>query len=278
MGGIDKLLIQYYISDLQIGLYKAAYATLSHSGWKAVGFNSQFNKLYYILKGEGWIQVGNTELHPKAGDFIFIPAGITHSYSTSEKDAFRKYWCHFTSNAPFTALFNFWGIPYCIRIKETSFIEELWRTLVLTGNNPDMVSSLKAKAALLNMLAFFIECGLSHGLESFSPPAFNKLTSIINYIEENLTKDISVDELAEIAHFHPQHFMKYFKTNLGVTPMHYIYRRRIERAKSMLLYSDMTLNQIAAATGFHDLSHFSKSFKKYFGISPGEFKHSKTSN
>lgn len=273
MGDFQKPLLQHYISDLQVSLCKAAYATLSPK-WKAVGYNSRFNKVYYILKGEGWIKIGNTELYPKVGDLIFIPAGTTHSYSTSEKNAFCKYWCHFTSSAPFTALFNFFGMPYYINVEEASVMGELWNTLVLTSKNLDMASSLRAKAALLNIIAYFIQYSLSYDREDISPLAFNKLTSIINYIEENLAENIRVDDLAKIAHFHPQHFIKYFKMNLGITPIHYIYKRRIERAKCMLLHSDMTLNQIAVTTGFHDLSHFSKSFKKYFGVSPSEFKNS----
>lgn len=267
-------MIQYYISDLQIGLSKAAYSVLSHE-WKAVGYTSRFNKLYYILSGEGWIKIGNTEFYPKAGHFIFIPADTEHSYSTSENNAFCKYWCHFTSNAPFTALFNFFGIPYCMNVEAPSGMVELRKILVITNSDFDLASSFKAKAALLNILAYFIEYSHSYNPENISPLAFNKLAGIINYIEKNLTKDINVDELAEIAHFHPQHFMKFFKTNLGITPIHYIYKRRMKRAKDMLLFTDKSLNQIAVSTGFHDSSHFSKSFKKYFGVSPSKFKHNK---
>ncbi|MBL4641966.1 MAG: helix-turn-helix transcriptional regulator [Flavobacteriaceae bacterium] len=64
---------------------------------------------------------------------------------------------------------------------------------------------------------------------------------------------------------------KSFKKNIGLTPLEYLTTIRIENSKK-LFYADAPLVEIALETGFYDQSHFTHSFKKYVGVTPGNYK------
>jgi AraC family transcriptional regulator len=100
-----------------------------------------------------------------------------------------------------------------------------------------------------------------------------KLNIAIDYIEQNLSEKLSLEIIAEKAHFSPFHFHRMFKIIVGETVHAFINRKRIEKAASYLLHQkEKSSTEIAAEVGFSDLSSFSKSFKNFYGISPNQFK------
>jgi len=102
---------------------------------------------------------------------------------------------------------------------------------------------------------------------------FNQeLVKVMEYIDENLEKDITLQELANVLCLEKTYFLKKFKTAVGITPMAYIRNVRIEKAKEFLKYSDMNITQIAETVGFISVHHFSNCFSKYIGTSPSKFK------
>ena len=98
-----------------------------------------------------------------------------------------------------------------------------------------------------------------------------RINRVFEYIDENLETNLSLKKLAEIAFFSPFHFHRVFKYVTQETLNEYITRRRIEKSASDLLHKNISVSEIAHAYGFGDLSSFSKTFKKYFGVSPTAF-------
>lgn len=91
-----------------------------------------------------------------------------------------------------------------------------------------------------------------------------------DYFHANACKNITLEELANIAFLSPFHLLRVFREETGITPHAYQTQIRIERAKRFLR-DDFSITQTALATGFFDQAHFSKQFKRYVGISPGKF-------
>jgi len=89
------------------------------------------------------------------------------------------------------------------------------------------------------------------------------------YIEANLGSKIEARELAGLVSFSTGHFSRAFKRSLGLPPMTYVVRRRVERAKLMMTSTRGQLTEIALACGFADQSHLNRSFRRVVGISPG---------
>ena len=92
------------------------------------------------------------------------------------------------------------------------------------------------------------------------------------YVETHLSESMDLAELAAIAGLSVYHFARAFKQSAGVTPHHYLVRRRIERAQEMLARSELPLSEIALATGFSDQSHLARHFRQLVGMTPGQFR------
>ena len=92
------------------------------------------------------------------------------------------------------------------------------------------------------------------------------------YVEAHLGDSIELVELSAIAGLSVFHFARQFKQSAGVTPHHYLVRRRVERAKELLAATDLSLSAIALAAGFSDQSHLTRNFRQIAGTTPGQFR------
>ena len=95
-----------------------------------------------------------------------------------------------------------------------------------------------------------------------------KLQQVTEYIAEHLDREVKLIELAAIAQISPYHFLRLFKNTLGITPHQYILQRRIEKAKYLLLHSELSIAEVAATAGFYDQSHLTRYFKRIVGVTP----------
>jgi AraC family transcriptional regulator len=96
---------------------------------------------------------------------------------------------------------------------------------------------------------------------------------VFTYIDENLDADLSLENIAKIAHYSPFHFHRIFKAITNEPLSIYINRKRIEKAAGLLYRKkDLTIAEIYLQCGFNSASSFTKSFKKNFELSPTEFR------
>ncbi len=101
----------------------------------------------------------------------------------------------------------------------------------------------------------------------------NRINSVLDYIDRNLEKRLTLEELAGAACFSKYHFSRVFAAAMGENLFHYIQRRRLEKAASRLIREHSTsIMEIAMDAGFESSSSFSKSFKARFGKAPGQFR------
>ncbi len=98
-----------------------------------------------------------------------------------------------------------------------------------------------------------------------------QMVVLLDKLNREFTNDISVSELAEICSIHKEHLSVVFKGYTGCTITEYINRLRIDHAAYLMTVKSMPVTDAAYESGFNDLSHFSKTFKKYRGMSPREY-------
>jgi AraC family transcriptional regulator len=94
------------------------------------------------------------------------------------------------------------------------------------------------------------------------------LKEVIDYIGDNLQKDLTLAEMAGVAHMSPYHFSRLFKESTGLTPHRYVIERRVQRAEVLLGSSALPIAEIALLCGFANQSHLNRHFKRLLGVSP----------
>jgi AraC family transcriptional regulator len=100
-----------------------------------------------------------------------------------------------------------------------------------------------------------------------------KLSTVIEYIMENLEGDLTLAQMAAVAHLSPYHFARQFKAATGLSPYQYVISRRVERAQHLLRkYEELGLAEVALRSGFSDQSRFSLQFKRIAGVTPRQFR------
>ena len=97
------------------------------------------------------------------------------------------------------------------------------------------------------------------------------IEDIIKYIKENLTADLSLNNIAERAGFSPVYFHNCFKASTGKTLRAYVEEQRIKKSVNMLISSNKTLTEIAYSCGFSSQSYFSYAFKRKMKMTPREY-------
>lgn len=112
-------------------------------------------------------------------------------------------------------------------------------------------------------------------VSSSSSPLINKINS---YINANITKNITVNEIAAALYVSRPYISAYFKKETGLNLSNYIYQNKINCAKNLLSITNRSLREISLYLGFSSTSHFSSTFKKYEGMTPNEYRQKRTSN
>lgn len=167
---------------------------------------------------------------------ILLSHNTLYSYM-AEKGGLSPWQCHFTSE------------KYAIMIEHAEGITEL-ETLHLNMINeyadPSVRISNTEHLSIVEMAA--------------------------NYIEMNFAENISIEELAKKLHVHPSHLMRSFKKEKGITISNYRNLRRLKVAKELIIYSNLSMTDIAVMIGFSNPQYFSTFFKEVEGMTPVAYK------
>ncbi len=102
---------------------------------------------------------------------------------------------------------------------------------------------------------------------------YSKLKPVFDYIDENYSKLITLEELAAAVEFTPEYLCTVFKKIMGIRIFEYINNVRIKNSKEIIInYKDMPIKEVAILCGYEDASYFCSIFKKQEKLTPGEFK------
>jgi AraC family transcriptional regulator len=99
-----------------------------------------------------------------------------------------------------------------------------------------------------------------------------QMRMVREHILAHLAAPLSVRDLAAVARLSHRHFARAFKASFGMAPHAFVMRRRVERAKAMILDSGLPLSEVALACGFSDQSHLTRLFSRVAGVTPAAWR------
>jgi AraC-like DNA-binding protein len=141
------------------------------------------------------------------------------------------------------------------------------RVAELGANVGDPGATLRARVVLAEMLRMlFMRCVERRGMQPAAPLRAS-VWRARDYIEQSYQQQLTLEDVATVAGVTRFHLTRIFAAEFGVTPRTYLLHVRLARAKA-LLAGGVPVQQAAADTGFSDQSHFTRHFRKTYGITP----------
>lgn len=269
----ENCILHNYLANMSLDVFLAINCNIARS-CEAKDTLIVTNRLYYICGGEYDFKINDEHIRAKYGDMVLAPKGATIDFHSIDQEEHEMFICHFSAECDRCNLFEYLEFPYMTTLGNEvaeRYVRYSFEDLVRFNTINDVQAAFRVQADLMKMLACFVD----HTENERPTIRINKdktLKPIITYIEENYKNDITVTELAQTAHLHPNYFIKTFKKQFGVPPIQYINRLRLTKARYALTNTVGTIQEIAVDCGFNGQSQFSKAFRQFFGLSPTEYR------
>lgn len=261
-------------------------------------------ELNYIEKGQGTYIIGGKIYPIEAGD-IFVINNSEHHLAVSAGEAIQMtvlvFGMEFIRRTPFAADYlkpfvhrdvgfsnrissGMEGyehmLPVFLCMKKEAFGQEA--DVVETKDNQANVQSERVKESkmITEAAANFLLALLYRHYNSKKELkdskqggyAFDSMEKAFSYINEHFAEKITLEELAKVTSLSKTYLSKSFKKFIGQSLFEYIQQTRVQHAGYLLQTSQKSITQIALESGFETLSYFNRIFKKYYHISPGQFR------
>lgn len=262
---------------------KPSYSAIMHS--------HHVLEISYIKEGKGKYYVDDTIYDIQQGDILLFNNTERHRLGVDAPNTLVNLVIHFEPRFIWSQTDNSFDLKYlqAFYYRDKNFTNRLDRENPATAKIAQLFNEIEeefnhklhgyelmVKVRLLNIFVLisrfykFVHSDLStiqnikHGL-----PGINK---VLDYIDANIQKTMSLEELSNIAHMNPSYFSTFFKKYNGINPSEYIRSKRIERAIEHLKFSNKNITEIASLCGFNNMTSFYNAFKKVTSNTPSEYR------
>lgn len=249
-----------------------------------------FTELTFILSGKGKYHIEGENYEVEAGDVIMCNSGVMHqSLEANEKEPIVEFVTGFTD-------FHFIGMPensivlnngkYILRMsaENRQEITKHCYEMVAEYSGSNLGKYFMLKAQLMQVILIILRemQPIQEKQKVCRFESYNRnyvVKKIVNYLNENYACKISLDQIAQNLYLSPVYISKLFKEETGESPINYLIKIRLNKARELLVQGEYgSIKSIANQVGYEDVYHFSKLFKKYYGTSPLNYSKSMAEN
>lgn len=236
--------------------------------------------MHYVSKGKGTFKVNNKIFNLKQGDIFIILKGMNVEYMASMDDPWEYYWIGFSGSNSIEYL-NRTSIidSYVVTCTEDSKIPNIILNMcdISKNYNPSSSDDIVLLRELYSLLCTFIK-EFPKEFEYKDKELHTYIQDAINFINSNYMNSITVNEIANHVNLSRSYLYKMFIKNLKVSPQKYLINLRMYKATLLLKNTKLPIGEVANKVGYTDSLLFSKTFSKYFSVSPLNYRNNKLSN
>jgi len=230
--------------------------------------------LIFTLNGEGRASVGDREYRPTRGTVMIFPKDVKHSYGVAPGGQWKFYWMHVNGNHC-GAMLDHMAEEYGSLI-EVSCMEELASDMEkLMDSELDYHEYELFAAKTVGEMLYRI-LGSAMNPSGAEKKRAGLAVQVIDLIERNGARPIRLEEIAAQMYLSPEHIIRTFRKETGITPCQYMKRQRMRRACLYLEESGMSVEEVAHAAGYQSVSTFIAQFRQRYGTTPGGYRLSRT--
>ncbi|PQP82355.1 hypothetical protein C0Q44_12930 [Paenibacillus sp. PCH8] len=265
-----RRLNQLYFSAVHVCHYSSTPGGVQRRIWRRFA-------ICRVIAGKGALTIDNVVYTVSQDEWFLLKPGMHVEFQTDMEESVR-YQIILFSCVRLTRRRNVWhtglvDFPVTGKLNISSNardIQELMDTLFHEQHSDlEMENTSRKHQVHLLLIQLMI-----HSKQSASPVADMDLA--LDYMTHHYMKEIRVDQLARMAGLSVNHFIRTFKRQLNMTPIEYVLKQRMAKAKQLLFSSDK-IKEIAEQVGYKDEHYFSRVFKKNEGIAPTLYMKNKVS-
>ncbi|CAG7650484.1 AraC family transcriptional regulator [Paenibacillus allorhizosphaerae] len=234
-----------------------------------------YHLVHLVMSGKGVFRCLGRDYRLEKGHSFFISPGELVSYASDETEPWSYRWIGFKGSRADEFVQQF-GVtpqqPVTVsrhQRRMAALFHRIERTLQTGVAGADM----QAGGYLRLLFAEYAQDQAEEDVPNEEASAIGQqVEQAIRWLTLQYYQPISIEQMAQSLGYHRTHLSKMFKQHTGLSPMQYLLKIRMERAK-LLLQEPLTVEQVASSVGFVDALYFSKQFKKWFGKSPTDYRH-----
>lgn len=259
------------LEEIYIRIHDCKQAVIDHR-WNYPDMLCTYWRFYIDDRDGGLVTSGKHVLQLKKNTMYLIPAWLR--VSLSNDSPIKHFYVHFD-------LLGLTGF-LCRTLFPTPMAlgeEDFNKFSDMLGNSKSValdrfILECRIKSVIYELLSRYLERTPENRRPLLNTliPAAGRYSKIFEYIDNNLNEKINNHVLADICEKSEGHFIRDFTVSTGITPAKYVTERRISKAIEMLVFTDQSIDQIAADTGFTDRFHFSKLFRSITGTPPAAYR------
>lgn len=229
---------------------------------------------FVVTGGMGELHYNGKKYELSAGDVVFIDCHKPYSHRTG-RELWTLQWCHFYGPelpAVYHKYLERGGQPVFHPEDDAPVREVLARLYELAGS-ADYIRDMRINQELSRLLTLLMSYSWHPESRVMSKKRL-ELSAVREYLDDHFTEKVVLEDLSRLFYIDKYYLTKIFKEAYGMTIASYLLSRRITKAKSLLRFTDMTMEEIGMVSGFRDANYFARSFKKVEGMAPGEYRRS----
>lgn len=264
------------LDHVHIRLFSCRFVSLTPERWRLTNIQDSFWRFYMNTADGAVLECSDAKYLLSQERLYVIPAGVRfNGHLTHDVGHF---YVHFDMiGLPYLARRELFCTPICL--PQIASLGQAAKEIVQAlepHQEADLILQFRAKAIIYEGLAFYLRSlpaeQLQRCLEFAS--ALEPVLPAIRTIEAHIGSRLRSSELAQLCHMNVDYFTRRFRECVGQTPTQYIQEQRVKLAAQQLLFTDLSIEQIAANTGFGSRFYFSRIFALHTGLSPAAYRKS----
>lgn len=263
-------ILNQIFDSVKPNLKNGGYAVCDHS-WFSRESLFEYDSIGIVLEGSIWLKYEDVEFVVNKGEMYYFPGNTVQSFHLHNCTSAIKYWCHYTAKIGDNRLHDLVHFPDKITCNDIECIRNIFSSMLDAYNNEYIGNSMYYHSKLYELLYQYIRIANSN-IYLKNNQLSQDMNKIIVYIEKNISKTISIKELADLAGFSTNYFIEIFKQYFNMTPLQYIINKKMAIAKSLLTCTDKTIKEISIFLGFSSQNYFSEIFKTHTNYSPSLYR------
>ncbi|QLB14620.1 DNA-binding transcriptional regulator AraC [Mannheimia granulomatis] len=225
--------------------------------------------------GSGTIHDGKNTFNVNRGQLILFSPSVIQNYQRHSESPYWHYkWIYFLPNPKWNKWLN-WSNKEAgigrIKINDNRYFQEI--SQLFSKIDLELKSShfFKEDVATTLLEYLLMKCISAEKIEII-PVIDQRILNVCDLILSNLSRNDSVEYIAEKVFLSPSRLSHLFKASLGISLVQWRELQRVAESKKLLYFSNVSILNIAKSLGYEDPLYFSKIFKKHTGLSPSEFR------